>query len=80
MHDLVKEVILSERAMARGYFNPTFVRQLLERHERGTWDYSSEIFRLLMLELWHREYIDAPANVSTEAQTVSSNQHQSQAS
>ena len=60
MHDLVKEVVLSTRALDRGYFNPEFIKQLIERHERGSWDYSSEIFRLLMLELWHREYIDVP--------------------
>ena len=64
MHDLVKDVILSESALGRGYFNPAFIKQLLERHERGSWDYSSEIFRLLMLELWHREYVDMPARAS----------------
>ena len=58
MHDLVKEVVLSKRALDRGYFYPEFIKQLIERHESGSWDYSSEIFRLLMLELWHREYID----------------------
>ncbi len=61
MRDLVNDVVLSDRALARGYFNPTFVRQLFNEHERGSWDYSSEIFRLLMLELWHREYLDARA-------------------
>ncbi len=58
MHALVTEVVLSQRALDRGYFKPAFIKQLIERHERGSWDYSSEIFRLLMLELWHREYID----------------------
>jgi len=58
MHELVNRVVLSERALNRGYFNAEFIRELMARHERGSWDYSSEIFRLLMLELWHREYFD----------------------
>jgi asparagine synthase (glutamine-hydrolysing) len=57
-HDLVHEVVLSQRALDRGYFRPAFVRQLIERHERGLWDHSAELHMLLMLELWHREYID----------------------
>ena len=60
MHELVNSIVLSERALNRGYFNAEFIRELMARHERGSWDYSSEIFRLLMLELWHREYFDAP--------------------
>ena len=58
MHDLMNSVVLSERALSRGYFNAEFIRNLIAQHECGSWDYSSEIFRLLMLELWHREYLD----------------------
>ena len=64
MQDLAKDVILSEGALGRGYFNPAFIKQLFDQHERGSWDYSSEIFRLLMLELWHREYIDPQTRAS----------------
>ena len=59
MRDLVNDVLRSQRARERGYFTHAFVEQLIESHERGSWDYSSELFRLLMLELWHREYLDA---------------------
>jgi asparagine synthase (glutamine-hydrolysing) len=58
MRELLRETILSPRALERGYFQPRFVRQLIEWHESGSWDYSSELYRLLMLELWHREHID----------------------
>jgi asparagine synthase (glutamine-hydrolysing) len=54
-------VVLSDRALSRGYFEPSFIRHLFTEHEQGSWDYSSEIFRLLMLELWHREYMDCRA-------------------
>jgi asparagine synthase (glutamine-hydrolysing) len=61
MRELVNDVLGSARARERGYVQPAFVQQLLQTHERGSWDYASEIFRLLMLELWHREYLDAQA-------------------
>ena len=57
-HDLVHEVVLSDKAIGRGYWQPDFVKRLIDRHERGAWDHASEIYMLLMLELWHREYID----------------------
>lgn len=57
-HDMVHDIVLSDRAIGRGYCDPDFVRRLIERHERGAWDHASEIYMLLMLELWHREYID----------------------
>jgi asparagine synthase (glutamine-hydrolysing) len=57
--DMARDVVLSDRAISRGYFEPGFVRQLMERHERGAWDHASEIYLLLMLELWHREHVDA---------------------
>jgi asparagine synthase (glutamine-hydrolysing) len=61
MRELVNDVVLSDRALSRGYFEPAFIRRLFTEHEQGSWDYSSEIFRLLMLELWHREYMDRRA-------------------
>lgn len=60
-HDMARETVLSQRATGRGYCEPGFVQQLMERHERGAWDHASEIYMLMMLELWHREYIDAAA-------------------
>ncbi len=58
LRDLINDVVLSDRARERGYFNFPFVRDLIDRHERGLWDHAPDIFRLLMLELWHREYLD----------------------
>ncbi len=61
MHELVHDVVLSQRSIERGYFEPAHVRYLIDRHDRGAWDHASEIYMLLMLELWHREYIDGHA-------------------
>ncbi len=56
--ELVHDVVFSPRAQSRGYFDMPHVRTRLERHEKGAWDHSGEIFLLLMLELWHTAHVD----------------------
>ena len=60
--ELTYDTILSSNALARGYFRPEFIRELLQRHDRGQWDYSPELYRLLMLELWHRSITQEPVS------------------
>jgi asparagine synthase (glutamine-hydrolysing) len=55
------DTLLSARSLERGYFQKPFVRSLLARHEKAVWDYSNELWLLLMLELWHRHHFDALA-------------------
>ena len=61
LRELVHDVLFSSRAAARGLFKTAFVRSLIERHHHGAWDYSNEIYLLLMLELWMREHLDSNA-------------------
>jgi asparagine synthase (glutamine-hydrolysing) len=56
---MVRETIFSSRARARGWFQSAFVEQLFAEHERGEWDHSDYLWRILMLELWLRRYVDA---------------------
>jgi asparagine synthase (glutamine-hydrolysing) len=57
-HAMARDTVLSHQAIQRGYCQSDFVRGLMERHERGAWDHAAEIYMLMMLELWHREYVD----------------------
>jgi len=52
------EVILSDRALRRGYFKPSAVRNIFARHVSSRRDYGALLWMLMMLELWHREFID----------------------
>jgi asparagine synthase (glutamine-hydrolysing) len=58
LKDLIQSVLLEPRALQRGYFNPKSVRCLLEEHFEQRRNHSHEIWRLLMLELWHRNFVE----------------------
>jgi asparagine synthase (glutamine-hydrolysing) len=55
---LGEELVLSERALARGYFVRAHVRRLWAAHQAGTRDHSHHLWTLMVLELWHRLFID----------------------
>jgi len=58
LKEFVSEIIGSELAHSRGYFNPVRVQELLDEHANGTQDNHKVLWQLLVLELWHREFID----------------------
>lgn len=55
--DLAHEALLGGRLLNRGYFERSYLQDLLDRHQRGeSWQYL--IWNLIMLEYWHRRFID----------------------
>jgi asparagine synthase (glutamine-hydrolysing) len=44
---------------ARGYFRAEYVERLLREHVAGTRNWHYQLWNLLMLELWHRMFIDS---------------------
>ena len=59
LKDMAYDVILSERAMARGYFKKEAIKKILDEHTSGKWNWQNHIWNLLMLELWQRMFIDS---------------------
>jgi asparagine synthase (glutamine-hydrolysing) len=60
-HDLAgyaEDTICSRRATERGYFDPKAVRALWTAHRDGRGNFEHEIWMLLMLEVWHRTFVD----------------------
>jgi len=57
-HEMARDLLVGKRATDRHIFNPNFVHQMLNEHERGREDRSHIIWTLMVLELWFREYID----------------------
>ena len=58
MQPFLREVVLSDKALRRGFFKPEVVKQLVEQHTRSERDYSHQLWTLLMLELWFLRFID----------------------
>ena len=55
---MTQDLLLSQRALQRQYFNPEGVKQILKAHGQETVDHGTHLWDLLVLELWHRTFID----------------------
>jgi asparagine synthase (glutamine-hydrolysing) len=64
VRELFSDVLLSSRARQRGYFEPRFVERLVREHVAGRRDHSPRLWGLVVLELWHRLYIDSRQSLS----------------
>src|SRR5215469_6579605 len=58
MKDLIQTILLEPRTLERGYFHPAAVRHILDEHFRGRRNQSGVIWRLLIFELWHRNFLE----------------------
>jgi asparagine synthase (glutamine-hydrolysing) len=54
---LSRDVLLDQTARERGIVDPSAVEMLLQRHQRGE-PRGDQIWALMILELWYREFID----------------------
>jgi asparagine synthase (glutamine-hydrolysing) len=59
MREFSRDVLFSARAVERGYFRRSFVEDLFRKHESDDSSYYGDtVWTLLMLELWHRQFVD----------------------
>lgn len=58
LRELILTVLLDPRTEQRGYFDSAGVRRVLDEHFTGKRDRSAAIWRLLMFELWHRNFLE----------------------
>jgi asparagine synthase (glutamine-hydrolysing) len=71
LQELVYDTLTDSRTAARGIFNQQAVAGILDEHRRGVRDQARPIWGLLMLELWHRAFIDRrPEPIFTGAKGV----------
>jgi asparagine synthase (glutamine-hydrolysing) len=52
-------ILLESRTLDRGYFKPQAVRALIDEHLRGRCNRSGMLWRMLVLELWHRNFMES---------------------
>jgi asparagine synthase (glutamine-hydrolysing) len=71
LKDLIVTTLTEPRTMQRGYFNPQGVGRMLDEYFAGRRDHSFRIWRLLMLELWQRNFVEGVSVRNPEAITSS---------
>jgi len=54
----VREMLLDQRSLARPYLVPGVVQRIVNGHLKGDHNYTTEIHRLITLELTHRLFLD----------------------
>lgn len=59
LKDYLVSTILSKKALDRGYFEPRKIRGIVDTHVSCKNDYGQHLWGLLVLELWHKRFIDA---------------------
>jgi asparagine synthase (glutamine-hydrolysing) len=67
LKDMAYDLLLDSRATSRGYFRPAAIRRLLDEHTQQRAQHHFRLWSLLMLELWHRVFIDQPCPVAPAA-------------
>lgn len=60
LREMTYDVLLGSQAQQRGYFRPEVVRRYIDEHVTGKAQHHFRLWNLLLLELWHRMFIDQP--------------------
>ena len=58
LKDYAQDILLDKTCIHRGYFNQTYLKQLLKEHALQQTDNSYKLWTLMMFELWAKEFID----------------------
>ena len=53
----VEKTLLNPRALERGYYNPNYIKRIVDEHMAGA-NHEVALGALLTIELWHRIYLD----------------------
>lgn len=57
LHGYVEKMLLSNQTRINKYFRPDALREMVAEHVERRTDHTSRLYALLMLELWHREFM-----------------------
>src|SRR5207245_11090674 len=58
MRELFADTLLSPSSLRRGYFQPVFVRRIVDEHLAGKRDHTLRLWQLVVFEKWLQQYVD----------------------
>ena len=64
LRELARDTLFATCAFERGYFRKEFIEDLFQKYELDDSTYYGDtIWTFLILELWHRQFVDEAAKV-----------------
>jgi asparagine synthase (glutamine-hydrolysing) len=54
----IQEILLNEKSLSRGFFNPEYIRRIVHEHTEGKVNHRLLIWSLLSFEWWNRIFLD----------------------
>jgi asparagine synthase (glutamine-hydrolysing) len=57
--EFVSDLLSRDTVNRRGLFNADYVQEILQQHLRGTADKSAQLWALILVELWQRQFLDS---------------------
>lgn len=55
--EMAEDILFDSKTLNRGYFNPRFLHKMWRNHQSGLKNYGQHLWSLLVLEMWHREFV-----------------------
>ena len=59
LRELFADTLLSPTSLQRGYFQPAFVRRIVDEHLGGSRDHTLRLWQLVVFERWCQQYLTA---------------------
>lgn len=63
LRPMVDDLLSEKNVSKRGFFNYRFIKKMIDDDRRGVQDNAYQIYQLITLELWCREYLDRTYSV-----------------
>ena len=58
LRELFADTLLAPASLQRGYFQPAFIRRLVDEHLAKKRDHTLRLWQLVVLERWNAQYVD----------------------
>jgi len=57
LSEFIRDLLGPDRVKRQGLFSPHIVQRMVNDHQKGTYDWSRNLWILLMFSLWHEQYM-----------------------
>ena len=59
LRELFADTLLAPASLQRGYFQPAFVRRIVDEHLTGKRDHTLRLWQLVVFEKWQQQYVNS---------------------